>query len=100
MDYATGFVKARGAIPVVRLHDVPNRVREVALHAVHHGAVVALAVAQVRFGHEFQLLPHGFLATDHPEDHEGLIDDFFNARCFIALSSPGRDIVNKEFFCP
>ena len=37
---------------VVHLYDVPNRVREVALHAIHHGVAMALAVAQARSGHE------------------------------------------------
>ena len=43
-----GFVNARGAILVVRLHDIPNHVREVALHGVHYGAATALAAAQAR----------------------------------------------------
>ena len=46
-DHATRFVNARGAAPVARLHDIPNRVREVALHGVPHGAAMALAAAQV-----------------------------------------------------
>ena len=37
---------------VVRLYDVPNHVREVALHNVRHGAAMALAVVQARSGHE------------------------------------------------
>ena len=37
---------------VVRLYDVPNYVREVALLGVRHGAAMALAVAQARSGHE------------------------------------------------
>ena len=43
-DYAVGFVNARGAVSVARLHDVPNRAREIALYGVRHGVVVALAV--------------------------------------------------------
>ena len=43
-DHAMGFLNARGTVPVVCLHDIPNRVREVALHGVRHGAVTALAV--------------------------------------------------------
>ena len=82
-----GFVNARGTVPVVRLHDIPNRVREVALHGIHHGAAMALAAAQARSGHELHLLPHGFLATEHPEDHERLVKDFFNAANSIALAS-------------
>ena len=41
MEYAIGFVNARGAVPIVRLYDIPNRVREVALHGVRHGAAAA-----------------------------------------------------------
>ena len=55
-----GFVNARGAVPVVRSHDIPNRIREVALHGVRHGAARALATAQARSSHNLQLLPHGF----------------------------------------
>ena len=82
-----GFVNARGVMPVVHLYDVPNRVREVALHGVHHGAAMALAATQARSGHELRLLPHGFLATEHPKDHECLVKDFFNAANSVALAS-------------
>ena len=60
MDHVAGFVNARGAVPVVRLHDIPNRVREVALHGVHHGASMALAAAQACSGHNLWLLPMVF----------------------------------------
>ena len=59
-DHAARFVNARGAVPVVCLHDIPNRVREVALHGVCLGAATTLATAQARSGHNLQLLPHGF----------------------------------------
>ena len=85
---------------MVHLYDVPNRVREVALHGVRHGAAVALAVAQARSGHELRLLPHGFLATEHPEDHERLVKDFFNTANSVALASQAKDIVNKVFSGP
>ena len=39
-------------MPVVHMYDVPNHVREVALHGVRHGAAMALAVAQALSGHE------------------------------------------------
>ena len=74
-------------MPVVRLYDVPNRVREVALHDVCHGAAMALAVAQARSGHELRFLPHSFPATEHPEDHERLVKDFFNTTDSVALAS-------------
>ena len=82
------------------MHDIPNRAREIALHGVRHGATVALAVAQVRFGFELGLLPLGFPATDRPKDHESLIEDFSNAANTIAFSSPTGDIVNKVFLGP
>jgi hypothetical protein len=100
VEYAVGFVNTRGAVPVVRLHDVPNRVREVALRGIRHGTTIALAITQVHSGHELRLLHHGFQATNHPEDHEHLVNDFFNAACSIALSSLAGDIVNKVFSDP
>ena len=87
MEHATGFVNARGAISVVRLHDIPNHVREVALHGVRHGAAMALASAQADSGHELQFLPHGFPATAHPRDYECLIEDFFSAANSVAFIS-------------
>ena len=84
-------------MPVVCLFDVPNYVREVALHSVHHGAAMALAIAQTRSGHERRLLPHCFPATDHPEDHEHLVKDFFNTANSVAFASQAEDIVNEVF---
>ena len=72
---------------VVCLYDIPNRVREVALHGIRHGAAMALAAAQAHFGHKLLLLPHGFPATKHPRDHERLVEDFFDATNSIALTS-------------
>ena len=50
MDHVAGFVNARDVVLVVRLHDIPNHVREVALHGVCHGAAMALAAAQAHLG--------------------------------------------------
>ena len=86
-DHAAGFVNARGAVLVVRLYDILNHVREVALHGVHHGAAMVLAAAQARSGHELWLLPHGFLATAHPGDHERLVEGFFDAANYVAFTS-------------
>ena len=60
MDHMAGFVNARGAVLVVRLHDIPNRVREVALNGVHHGATMALATAQARSATIFVFFPMVF----------------------------------------
>ena len=59
-------VNARGAMLEIRLQDIRERVREIALHGVRHGATITLAAAQVHSGHELRLFPHGFLATDDP----------------------------------
>ena len=97
IDHAVGFVNARGAVPVVRLHDIPNRVREVALHSVRHGAAMALPTAQVHSGHDLWLLPHGALVTGYPRDYKRLVKDFFDTTNSIALTSQADDIVNKVF---
>ena len=86
-EYAAGFVNAKGVVLVVCLYDVPNHVREVALHGVHHGAAMALVVVQARSGHELRLLPHGFPSTKHPRDYERLVEDFFSAANSIAFIS-------------
>ena len=95
-----GFVNARGAVPVVRSHDIPNRIREVALHGVRHGSATALATAQARSGHNLRFLPHGFLDAVPPEDHERLIEEFFSAANSIAFDTLVDDVVSKLFPSP
>ena len=97
MDHAAGFVNARCAVPVARLHDIPNQVREVALHGVLHGAAMALAAAQARSGHNLWLLPHGFPDAVRPMEHECLVEDFMNAANSVAFNTLAGDIVGKVF---
>ena len=97
MDHVVGFVNVRGAVQVVRLYDIPNCVREVAHHGIRHGAAMALAAAQVHPGHDLRLLPHGALVTGYPEGYERLVEDFFDAANFVALTSQADDTVNKVF---
>ena len=99
-DHAAGFVNARGVILGVLLHDIPNRVREVALHGVRHGAAMALAAAQARCGHNLRLLPHGFLDAVHPGEHERLIEDFSSIANSVAFNTLADDIVSKVFSSP
>ena len=82
------------------MHDIPNRVREVALHGGRHGAAMALATAQARSGHNLWLLPHGFPDTVHPGDHERLVEDFMNAANSVAFNTLADDIVGKVFSGP
>ena len=79
------------------MHDIPNHIREVALHGVRHGAAMALAAAQVHSGHDLRLLPHGALVTGYLGDYERLVEDFFDAANSVALTSQADDIVNKVF---
>ena len=85
---------------MVRLHDFLNRIREVALHGIRHGAAVALAAAQARSSHNLRLLPHGFLDAAHPGDHERLVEDFFSAANSVAFNTLADDIVSKVFSSP
>ena len=85
---------------MVLLHDIPNRVREVALHGVRHGAAMALAAAQARSGHNLRLLPCGFPDAVHPGDHERLTEDFLSAANSVAFNTLADDIVGKVFSGP
>ena len=99
-DHAAGFVNARGAVLVVHLHDIPNHVREVALHGVRHGAATALATTQARYGYNLQLLSHGFPDVVPPRDHERLIEEFFSATNSVAFNTLANDVVSKLFSNP
>ena len=99
-DHAAGFVNARGTVLVVCLHDIPNHVREVALHGVRHCIAMALAAAQARSGHNLWLLPHGFPDAVHPREHERLVEDFMNATNSVAFNTLADDIVGKVFSGP
>ena len=100
MEHAAGFVNARGVAPLDRLHNIPNHVREVAVHGVRHGAAMALTSVQAHSGHELWFLPHGFPAVVHPRDHEHLIEDFFSAANSVAFISQAADIIAKVFSAP
>jgi len=69
------------------LYDIPNHIREVALHGVRYGAAMALAAAQVHSGHDLRLLPHGAPATRYPRDYERLVEDFSDAANSVVLTS-------------
>ena len=100
VDHAAGFVNARGTVSVVRLYDILNRVREVALHGVRHGVAMVLAAAQARSGHNLWLLPHGFLDTAYPREHERLVEDFMSVANSVVFNTLADDIVGKVFFDP
>ena len=99
-EYAAGFVNARGAVPIVCLYDILNRVREVALHGVRHGAAMALSAAQAHSSHNLWLLPHGFSDTAYPGEHERLVEDFLSVANSVAFNTLADDIVGKVFSGP
>ena len=76
MNTAVDAVNARGSSIDARLQDVPVRVREIALHGVRHGVVVALTIAQVQMGYELHAMEIGFPVGDDPEEHEDLLEEF------------------------
>ena len=99
-DHVVGFVNAKGAVPVVRLHDIPNRVREVAHHGIRHGAATALAAAQAHSGQNLQLLPHGFLDAAYPGEQERLVEDFMSVANSVAFNTLADEILGKVFLGP
>ena len=94
---ATDAVNARGSSIDARLQDVPVRVREIALHGVHHGAVVALTTAQVQTGYELHAMETGFLMGDGPKEHEDLLAEFTIAAEAVVDITSAQDVVNKVF---
>ena len=79
------------------MHDILNRVREVALHGVRHGAATALAAAQAHSGQNLQLLPHGFPDAAYPGEQERLVEDFMSVADSVASNTLADDIVGKVF---
>ena len=94
---AADVVNARGSPIAAHLQDVPVHVREIALHGVHHGAAVALTVAQVQTGHELHAMETGFLMGDGSEEHEDLLEEFTMAAEAIVDITSAQDVVNKVF---
>ena len=82
---------------MVRLHDIPNRVREIALQGVRHGAMVALTMAQVQTGYELHAIEIGFPMGDGPKEHEDLLEEFTVAAEAIVDITSAQDVVNKVF---
>ena len=56
-NVATAAVNARGPLLINRLHDIPARAHEIAIHGIRRGAAVALAATQVQTGHDLYNTP-------------------------------------------
>ena len=94
---AADAINARGSPIDARLQDILAHVHEIALHGVHHGAVVALTVAQVQTRHDLHAMEVGFPIDDGPEGHADLIEDFTAAAEAIVDITTAQDVVNKVF---
>ena len=94
---ATDAVNARGPLINARLHDIPARIQEIALHGVRHGASVALTAAQVQTRYELHAMETGFPMGDSPEEHEYLLKEFVIAVESIVDITSSQGVVNKVF---
>ena len=90
-------VNAWGPLINVRLHDISARIQEIALHGIHHGASMALAMAQVQTRYELQAMEISFPMGDGPEEHEDLLEEFVMAVEAIVDITSAQDVVNKVF---
>ena len=96
-NVAADAVNARGSLIDTRLQDILVHVQEIALHGVHHGALMALTAAQVQTRHDLHTMEVGFPIGDGPERHEDLIEDFTAVAEAIVDITSAQDVVNKVF---
>jgi hypothetical protein len=90
----TGYVHAHSGNREEHLLDIPNRVQDAVELGVHHGAAVALTVAQVRSGHVLHHLvglPKGQELTDHDRSWE----DFDEAADAVINLVPAKGIIEE-----
>ena len=73
--------------------------REVAFHGVRGGATIALAIAQVRSGHDLCLVEPSF-PEENPDDYQDLVDDFEGAGATLANITLAEEVVNNVFLGP
>jgi hypothetical protein len=85
-------VCARGERLEERLLDISERIRDVVEYGIHRGVAVALAAAQVWWGHELYFLV-GFLKGEGVADHERLIEDFDEAADTVAAEVPAGEVI-------
>jgi H2-forming N5,N10-methylenetetrahydromethanopterin dehydrogenase-like enzyme len=72
----------------------------VALHGIRHGAIVALVIAQVRWGHDLRLLEPSFPEEENPDDYQDLVDDFEGADVAVDDITSAEEVVNNVFLSP
>ena len=93
-------VNAGGVLFQDHLRAMQARVRTVALSGVRHGVALALAMAQLCFGHDIRLLEPGFLVGTDEEEKEELTGDFTATAEAIMVATHAGDIILAAFFEP
>ena len=99
-DDTSSALNAWGDTLEARIQDIPMHAREVDLHGVHHGATVALAIAQVRSGHDLRLVEPGFPEEENPDDYQDLVDDLEGASTIVADTTLAEEVMNNTFLDP
>ena len=81
-----------------RLLDVPDCVREIALHGVRSGAAGALAAAQMHHGAQLpEFLAPDFVEECNDEDFDELVEEFAPCANAMAQVSSSADIISCVF---
>jgi len=95
-DVATAVVNTRDPLLINHLHNIPTHAQEIALHGVRHGAMVALATAQVQTGHDLRTMELGFPMADDPNMHKEMIVDFDDTAVAIVDIIPAQDVCEQS----
>jgi hypothetical protein len=94
VNAVVGYIHARGGSREERLLDIPNRIRDAVEFGVHHGAAVALTMAQVQSGHVLHHLV-GLSASQELANHDGSREDFNEAVDVVTDLIPAEGIVEE-----
>ena len=97
VNVAVDAVNAQGSPIATHLQDILAHVQEIAVHGVHHGAAVALTVAQVQTRYELHAMETGFPMGDGPEEHDDLLEEFVVAAEAIVDITSAQDVVNEVY---
>jgi hypothetical protein len=94
MDVAADYMRAQGGHWEERLLDIPEHFRDAMEFGIHCRAVVALAAAQVRSGHELRHLV-GFSEGEGAADHDELFEDFDKAVDAVIAEVPAEEVIRE-----
>jgi hypothetical protein len=72
----------------------------VALHDIRHGSVVALAIAQMRSGHDLHQLQPSYPDDENLDDNQELVEDFEGVTEAVANITQDEEVINNVFFSP